>query len=683
MAFPVTRKDDQRDDFFGTVVTDEYRWLENQNAEEVQQWVKAQAELADDYLATLPGRQALSKRLDELLQLPTSTVPIKRGEHWFRLTNDGSQQQPVLRVADEPVGAGRVLIDPNPASSDGTTAIAAAVPDPSGRLVAWSYQQSGSDWKTWQVRDVETGADLPDRLDRGKFVEPCWLGDSTGFVWSSYSTDEADQYSAANVAPTLLLHLLGTDPEQDRVLFHDADRPGLYVWPWIDRDTGWLLAILQDSEADERALWACDLTDPDAKLSEIVPPSKAEWAPVGADERGFILWTDTDAPRGRLVVVDRVSGQMRELVAERAATLELAETTEDGLIVSWLVDARSEVTRHGADGTELERIQLPGLGSVTGISTGKDTTLVHLGFTSFDTPPRILQYDLAGGSSDSGRTRTVFGAEVEGPLLVTEQIWVTSADGTRLPAFVVHRADVTADTGPHPTVLYGYGGFYVNQTPAFSPGIVAWAEAGGVWVVATLRGGAEYGAAWHDAGKLANKQNVFDDAIATAEELIRLGWTTPAQLGANGGSNGGLLAGALLTQRPDLFAAVVPQVGVLDMLRYQEFTIGRAWASDYGIASRSKQEFDYLYAYSPLHNLRAGVHYPAVLLMTADHDDRVVPAHTFKFGARLQAVSPDGAIAYIRVTYGAGHGQGKSRATQLAERADLLAFMAAHTGLRF
>lgn len=676
MTYPQTRKDDQQDDFFGTMVTDEYRWLEDQNSDEVADWVKAQAELADDYLAGLPGRDRLSARLDQLLGLPTSTAPVLRGQNWFRFTNDGRQQQPVLRVADRPLDHGTVLIDPNAASLDGTTAIANAVPDPSGRLVAWSYKEVGSDWCRWRVRDVTTGADLADDLQWGKFVEPTWLGDSSGFVWGMYPPAEGDVYSAANVAPKLLLHTLGTDVVEDRLLFHQPDQPGVYVWPWVDQDAGWLLGLVQDSDTGTHSVWACNLADPDDRLHEIIPASPAEWAPVGADERGFLLWTDSGAERGRLVIVDRETGALTELVAERAARLELAETFDDGLVLSWLVDACSQVTLHDKEGTETGRLELPGLGSVTEISTGKGTSLIHLAYTSFDTPPRVLAHDTA-----TGETSTVFASTIEGPELRTDQIWVTSKDGTRLPAFVVHRADVTLDNGPHPTVLYGYGGFYVNQSPVFSPGIVTWAEAGGVWVVANLRGGAEYGSSWHDAGKLANKQNVFDDAIATAETLIELGWTTSTQLAANGGSNGGLLAGALLTQRPDLFAAVVPQVGVLDMLRYEQFTIGRAWASDYGIASRSKEEFDYLYAYSPLHNVREGTAYPPVLLMTSDHDDRVVPAHTFKFGARLQAVLPAGGIGYIRVTYGAGHGQGKSRATELAERTDLLAFVAAHTGL--
>ena len=375
------------------------------------------------------------------------------------------------------------------------------------------------------------------------------------------------------------------------------------------------------------------------------------------------------------MIVDRNTGELTTLVAERGARLEMAETTDDGLVVSWLVDARSQVTLHDKNGAETGRIELPGLGSITEISTGEDTSLVHLGYSSFNTPPQVLAHDLG-----TGETSVVFASSLDGPELVTDQIWVTSKDGTRLPAFVVHRADVTVATGPHPTVLYGYGGFYVNQSPIFSPGIVTWTEAGGVWVVATLRGGGEYGSAWHDAGRLAKKQNVFDDAIATAETLIDLGWTTRDRLAANGGSNGGLLAGALLTQRPELFAAVVPQVGVLDMLRYEQFTIGRAWASDYGLAERSEEEFEVLYAYSPYHRLTVDTDYPPVLLMTSDHDDRVVPAHSFKFAARMQAIDPKG-TCLLRVTYGAGHGQGKSRAALLAERTDLLAFVAAHTGL--
>jgi prolyl oligopeptidase len=676
--YPVTRTADVSDDFHGTVVADPYRWLEDQNSPEVTAWVRAQADLAELHLAALPGRDRLNERLRQLSELPSSTVPRLQGKRWFRSTNDGQQQQSVLRVSDEPMGQGRILIDPNTAASDASTALAAAVPDPSGQLVAWSYKEVGSDWCRWRIRDVESGTDLADDLPWGKFVWPHWLGDSSGFVYAVYPpADSADVYSSPNAASKLLLHRVGTSQESDRLLFHRPDEPALYASPWVDRDHGWLAVILQDSERDQRSVWILDLDDPSDELHELVPASQADWEFVGADERGLILRTDADAERGRLVLLDRVTGELRTLVSERPALLQLAEQTPDGLVISWLNDAAAAVTVHDRDGNQTGVITLPGLGSVDELSTSPDTSLVHLSYTSFDTAPQILSHDLS-----ADRTSTAFAAEPTepGPALVTEQLWITSSDGTRLPAFVVHRSDVTPGNGPHPTTLYGYGGFYVSVTPAYSPSIVAFAEAGGVWVVANLRGGGEYGSAWHDGGRLAKKQNVFNDAIATAEHLIADGWTTASQLAINGGSNGGLLVGAVITQRPELFAAAVVQVGVLDLLRYEQFTIGRAWASDYGIAARSKQEFDVLYAYSPYHRVRAGHDYPPILLMTSDHDDRVVPAHSFKFAARLQAQNPDG-VTLLRVTYGAGHGLGKSRATLTAERTDLLAFVAAHTGL--
>ena len=681
MSFPATRTVRQVDDFHGTPVDDPYRWLEDQTSPEVTDWVRAQALAAEEYLQGLPGRAELEARLGQLSMLPSCTPPALRGGRWFRLTNDGTQQQAVYRVADQPTGEGRVLIDPNAAGADSTTALAAAVPDPSGRLVAWSYQEAGSDWCRWRVRDVETGQDLADELAWGKFVEPAWLGDSSGFVYGVYPpADEQDVYSSANVAPKVLLHRIGTGQDADQLLFHRPEQPGLSCWPSVDRDHGYLVAVLDDSEADTRAVWICDLNDPADELHELVPASPAHWEYVGADQRGLIMHTDLEAKRGRLVLVDRTTGEVSTLVAEREASLQLADSAADRLIVSWLVDASSQVTVHDKSGQQIATVDLPGLGTVDSINASDDSSLVHLSFTSYTTAGQVLVYDLA-----TGRTDTVFSAAPAepGPELVTDQIWIRSADGTRLPAFVVHRPDVTPDSGPHPTVLYGYGGFYVPLTPAYSPAIVAFAEAGGVWVVANLRGGGEYGSDWHDAGRLARKQNVFDDAIATAEHLIATGWTAPHRLAINGGSNGGLLVGALMTQRPDLFAAAAPQVGVMDMLRYERFTIGWAWASDYGIASRSKEEFDVLYAYSPYHRLRPGVRYPATLVMTADHDDRVVPAHSFKFAARLQAVSPPDAPAYLRVQYSAGHGQGKSRSTLIAERTDLLAFLGCHTGLSF
>jgi prolyl oligopeptidase len=681
MSYPQTRTVEQVDDFHGTAVADPYRWLEDQTSPEVNDWVRAQAQAAERYLQTLPGRSELTARIGQLSALPSSGAPLLRGGRWFRLTNDGHQQQSVLRVSDEPMGAGQVLLDPNPAAADGSTSLAGAVADHSGSLVAWSYQEAGSDWCRWRVRSLADHTELSDDVRWAKFVEPCWLGDSSGFVYGMFPpTDPDDIYSSAAGAPQLMLHRLGTTQDSDELLLALPEQPTTSFWPWIDDRGRWLVVVLDDSAADTRSVWARDLHEPGSTLRQLTEACATEWEFITAVDRGLILRTDAEASRGRLVLLDPHSGELSTLVGERDDLLLSARAAGDGLVLTWLADARSVITVHGLDGAQTGVIELPGLGSVSELTASAESALVHLNFSSFEAAPQILQHDLS-----TGRTSVVFDAAAGAgsPDIVTDQIWITSADGTRLPAFVVHRADVTAANGPHPCTLYGYGGFNVSLTPAFSPAIATFAEAGGVWVVAILRGGGEYGADWHDAGRLDRKQNVFDDAIATAEHLIASGWTTPDQLAVNGGSNGGLLVGALMTQRPELFAAAVPQVGVLDMLRYERFTIGWAWAVDYGIASRSRAEFDTLYAYSPYHRLQPGERYPATLVMTADHDDRVVPAHSFKFAARLQALSPPEVPAYLRVQYSAGHGQGKSRSTLIAERTDLLAFLGCHTGLAF
>ena len=679
MTFPQTRTVDQVDDFHGTPVADPYRWLEDQTSSEVSDWAAAQSQAAQRYLQSLPGRDRLAARLAELAALPMTSAPQLHGGLWFRLANDGSQQQSVLRVAPEPLGPGQVLLDPNPAASDGSTSLAGVVPDPSGLLIAWSYQEAGSDWCRWRVRSLQSGDDFPDDVRWAKFVEPCWLGDSSGFVYSLFPpTDPDDIYSSAAGAPRLMLHRLGTAQDEDELIFALPEQPTTSFWPWIDDQGRWLVVVVDDSAADTRSVWVRELSRPGSELRRLTEPSASEWEFVTATGDGLILRTDFGASRGRLVRLDAHSGELSTLVPEREDLLLSATAAADGLVLSWLSDATAGVTVHDLGGAPTGLIELPGLGSVSEVTGSAKSGLVHLNYSSFESPQKILAHDLS-----TGVTSVVFDAAAgtEQPVIVTDQIWLTSADGTALPAFVVHRADVGPANGPHPCTLYGYGGFNISMTPTFSTAIATFTEAGGIWVVATLRGGNEYGADWHDAGRLANKQNVFDDAIATAEHLIATGWTAPDQLAINGGSNGGLLVGAVINQRPELFAAAVPQVGVLDMLRYERFTIGWAWASDYGIARRSEAEFDTLYAYSPYHRLRPQTRYPATLVMTADHDDRVVPAHSFKFAARLQALSPPDAVACLRVDYSAGHGQGKSRSALIAERTDLLAFLSCHTGL--
>ncbi len=680
MSFPETRTVDHDDDFFGTKVPDPYRWLEDADSAEVRDWVGAQGDATRAYLDTLPGRAAITARLTRLWNLPRSSVPRHRGPHWFRTTNDGEQQQDVLRVADTPLDDGRVLVDPNALAADGSTALGMASPSPDGARVAYTLTESGSDWQTWRVRDVAGGADLDDVIRWAKFGDATWLPGTDSFVYGGFEPPaEGQEYAEANRGHRLYRHVLGTPQDSDELLFALPEEPDWLFGAEVTDDDRWLVISAQQGTNHETRVWVLDLAGPQGGgVQPLLPDADAEWQLVASLGDELVFQTDKNAPRGRLVAVDVASGAQRELVAERADLLDHTEHAGGRLVLHWLRDAHSVLTVHSLSGEQTGEIALPGLGSIVEISGRPTESLLHLGFTSFTQPASVLSCDL-----DTLQVETVFAADLGDPadLVVTEQTWITSADGTRLPVFLIHRSDITADTGPHPAMLYGYGGFRISLTPTFNLTRYAFAAAGGVVAIPTLRGGGEYGAEWHDAGRLANKQNVFDDAIASAEALIADGWTDPAHLAANGGSNGGLLAGALLTQRPDLFAAVVPEVGVLDLLRFQHFTIGWAWTSDYGDAGRSREEFDTLIAYSPYHRLAPGRAYPPTLVMTGDHDDRVVPAHSFKFAARLQELSDPDAIALLRVERSTGHGAGKPRHAIIAERADFMAFVSVHTGL--
>jgi prolyl oligopeptidase len=673
-----TRTVAQVDDFFGTEVADPYRWLEDTDDPEVAAWLAAQAAVTRDYLDALPGRAAITAALHGVIGLPASGLPVHRGQHWFRTTNDGVQQQDVLRVAIEPLGAGRVLIDPNPLAEDASTSLAAAVPSPDGTLVAYSYAEAGSDWRTWRVRDVADGVDRPDVVEWAKFTWPGWLPDGSGFVYGHFSApDGGEEYVASNRGHQLSLHRLGSAQDADEPVFALPDEPDVTFWPDITDDGRWLVVSGSRGTEHQVRVWVRDLDRPGDGLRALIPQADASWRLVGSISDELVMITDQGAPLSRVVAINAITGVQRELVGERTDNLEDATLAGGRLVLHWLHDASSRVTVHDIDGVQRGEIVLPGLGSVTGFSARPGESLLHLGFTSFTEPDSVLAYDVA-----SGDLTTAFAPSRPGGVeVVTEQVWVTSADGTRLPVFLLHRADLTPGSGPHPAWLYGYGGFRVATTPAFEPTRFSFAAAGGVVAVACLRGGGEYGAAWHDAGRLAAKQRVFDDAIATAEHLIATGWTSARHLGASGRSNGGLLAGALLTQRPDLFAAVVPEVGVLDMLRYPLFTIGWAWISDYGDPRADAAQFATLHAYSPLHRLREDAGYPPVLILTSDHDDRVVPAHSIKFAAQLQAVSPEDAVTLLRVEASGGHRDGRSHDALIAERADVLAFLSAHTGL--
>ena len=672
-----TRTVDQVDDFFGTKVADPYRWMENTDDPEVSAWLRAQASRTRAYLDALPALAGITRQLGALIRLPTSGLPQHRGARWFRTRNDGHEQQAVLVVSDQPFGAERILIDPNLLAADGSIALAQAVPDRSGGLIAFSYTEAGSDWKTWRVLDVDSGAERTDVVRWSKFCSPCWLPEATGFLYTAFDAPDGDEFTSRNAAERVQLHRLGTDQAEDEVVLALPDEPEVNFWPEITEDGRWLVIHANRGTEYETRVWVRDLTVPDGSLRPLIPEADAAWSLIGSSGTSLLMLTDRDAPLGRIVALDAKSGAVTELVAELSDTLESGTVAGGRLVLSWLRDASSRLTLHRLDGAEIGEVTLPGLGTVVGLEAREDDSLLHVGFTSFGTPPGVLAVDV-----ESGEVSTAFSpAGVPSADLVVEQVRVISKDGTEIPVFLLHRSDVHAENGPHPAWLYGYGGFRIPMTPTFEPTRFSFAVAGGVVAVACLRGGGEYGAAWHDAGRLASKQNVFDDAVAVAEHLVHSGWTSTAGLAASGRSNGGLLVGALLTQRADLFACVVPEVGVLDMLRFPKWTIGQAWVSDYGDPYADAEQFATLYAYSPLHRLCPDAGYPPVLVLTSDHDDRVVPAHSVKFAARLQAVVDEDAVALLRVAAAGGHGHGRAQDALVTERADVLAFIAAHTRL--
>ncbi|HEY8301410.1 MAG TPA: prolyl oligopeptidase family serine peptidase [Jatrophihabitans sp.] len=669
----ITRTVDVVDDYFGTTVPDPYRWLEDSDDAEVADWLAAQAAVTREHLDGLPDPAPIRALLDRAVRRPHSGLPRHHGRYWFRTHNDGVQQQDVLLVEDEPFGDDpRVLIDPN-ALGDASVSLAAYRPSPDGALVAYSYSEAGSDWRTWRVRETSTGMDRPDEVRWSKFTWPSWLPDGSGFVYGAYDPPAGDSLVESNRAMRLMLHRLGAGT--DELVFALPDEPDVTFWPQVTDDGRWLVVHATKGTEHRARVWLADLSA-GLGLRPLIAVADASWQLVGSLGDELVMLTDAEAPLGRLVAVT-ADGAVRELVAERADQLEAARHAGGRLVVQWLHDAAARLTVHDLDGTQLATPELPGLGSIADLEAGAEEPVLHLDWATFTAPPAVLAYRV-----DTDELSTAFATPLDTDL-VTEQTFVASKDGTRVPLFLVHRPDITATGGPHPAWLYGYGGFRVAMTPTFDASRFAFASAGGVVAVACLRGGAEYGRDWHDAGRLANKQNVFDDAAACAEHLIFEGWTDREHLALSGRSNGGLLAGAVVTQRPELFAAVVPEVGVLDLLRFHLWTIGAAWISDYGDPRGDAEQFATLRAYSPLHNLRADAGYPPIMVMTSDHDDRVVPAHSLKFAAALQAVSPPEAVALLRVDSASGHGYGRSHDALVAERTDVLRFLSYYTGLHW
>ncbi|MCI0363361.1 MAG: prolyl oligopeptidase family serine peptidase, partial [Phycisphaerales bacterium] len=628
------------DTYHGSDVPDPYRWLEDdaRKSEDVAKWVEAQNEVTFNYLESIPQRDPIRQRLTALWDYEKYTAPFKEGGRYYFLKNDGLQNQYVMYTMDSLKSEPRVLFDPNTWSKDGTVALAGTFFSDDGKYVAYGIADAGSDWRKYRIREIATETDLPETIEWVKFSGASWTLDGKGFFYGRYDAPPANadttEFQAVNKFQKLYYHRVGTPQSQDVLVYHRPDEPDWSFGPTVTEDGRYLIITVGKGTDDKYRIFYKDLTEPYGLPIELINNFDAEYSFIGNDGPVFYFKTDLDAPRGRIIAIDTQNPSQenwKELLPQSKDTLQGVSLVANMFVASYLKDAVTAVKLFKIDGTHVRDVQFPGLGSAGGFS-GKRTDMdTFYGYSSFITPPSTYRYDLVTGKSTLLQQAKV---DLNPSEYETKQIFYQSKDGTKVPMFIVHRKDIRLD-GSNPTLLYGYGGFNIPLTPNFSISRVAWLEMGGVFAMPNLRGGGEYGEEWHKAGTKLNKQNVFDDFIAAAEWLVENQYTSPKKLAIQGGSNGGLLIGAVTNQRPDLFGACLPAVGVMDMLRFHKFTIGWAWVDDYG-SSDNAEEFKALSAYSPYHNVRQDVKYPPTLITTADTDDRVVPGHSFKYAAALQ-----------------------------------------------
>jgi prolyl oligopeptidase len=684
LQYPSARKSDVVDDYHGTKVPDPYRWLEDPDSPESRAWIEAENRLTAAYLAEIPARAAIRERLTKLWNYPKYGAPFRKARRYFFFKNDGLQNQSVLYKQSSLTTDPETLLDPNRLSEDGTVALSSLAVSDDGRLLAYGTSASGSDWEEFRVRDVAGASDLPDHLKWIKFSGASWTKDGAGFFYSRYPEPTDKALTDVNRFQRLYYHRVGTDQSQDALVYERPDQPDWGMNADVTDDGRYAVLNVWLGTDRRNRVYYRDLKDPrhpriTGDVVRLLDDFDASYAFVGNDGPVFYFLTDLDAPRKRVIAIDTRHPERvrwREIIPQGADVLEGVQIIHDTFVAHYMRDASSRLRLFGLDGRYVTDLPLPTLGSVGAISGERKDDEMFYAFTSFLYPTTIFRYDFKSGLT------TVFKApaiDFDPSGYETNQVFLKSKDGTRVPMFITHKKGLALD-GSNPTYLYGYGGFNISLTPSFSVAMLAWLEMGGVYAVPNLRGGGEYGEEWHQAGMLDKKQNVFDDFIAAAEYLIAERYTSPSRLAIAGGSNGGLLVGAAMTQRPELFGAALPAVGVMDMLRFQKFTIGWAWVTDYGSADSAAQ-FPYLYKYSPLHNIRAGTRYPATLVTTADHDDRVVPGHSFKFTATLQAAQAGPQPVLIEIETKAGHGAGKPTSKLIEEQADRFAFLARNLGV--
>lgn len=690
--YPQARKDASvTDTYHGTKVADPYRWLENPDSEESMAWIAAQNKLTNTYIDSVPQRQAIASRITQLWNYEKFGTPGKEGGKYFWSYNSGLQNQSVVMVADTLGGEGRILIDPNTLREDGTAALSGMAITDDAKYMAYAIADAGSDWNTWKVRDIATGKDTADEVRWAKFSGASFTKDGSGFFYSRFDAPKEgeNKLTGSNYYHKLYFHKLGTKQADDVLVYHEPtdEKKDWGFGGGVTEDGRYLVVNVSKGTDPKNRVYVKSLaaTDTkslgDLKIQKLLDGFDASYDFVGNDGAVFYFRTDLNAPMGRVIAIDSANpapSNWKEIIPQADATIQSISMVGDSFFVNYLRDARSEVKVFDTAGKFTRDVSLPGIGTAGGFGGKRTDTETFYSYTGFTTPPRIYRYDLKTGTSTLYKeAKVAFNPDQ----YETKQVFYKSKDGTKVPMFITHKKGLELGSN-NPTLLYGYGGFNIPLTPGFSVSNLVWMEMGGVYAVANIRGGGEYGEKWHQAGTKLTKQNVFDDFIAAGEYLISEKYTSNKKLAIRGGSNGGLLVGACITQRPDLFGAALPEVGVLDMLRFHKFTIGHAWRSDYGAADgegSTPEQFKALYAYSPLHNIKAGTCYPPTMVMTADHDDRVVPAHSFKFAAAMQAAQAEAKSCanpiLIRIETRAGHGAGKPTAKVIEEAADRWSFL--------
>ena len=677
IQYPKADKDGTVDNYFGTEVADPYRWLEDDTSAKTAAWVEAENKITNAYLSKIPFRQKLLKRLTEVANYEKLSAPRKHHGRWYFYKNDGLQNQYVMYVMDQLGGTPRVFLDPNKLSTDGTVALQGVYFSNNGKYAAYTISRSGSDWQEFYVIDLKTGQLTTDHIEWAKFSGAAWQGD--GFYYSAYDAPtQGKEFSNVNEGMKIYYHKIGT-PQSDDVLFYQnpAQPKRFYTVSVNEEET--MMFLYEDGAGAGNTLFVRDLRKPNSQFIQMTADMDYRYTPLYTEGEKIYLFTNYGAPRNRIMTADIKRpgiNDWQELIAEQQNVLNNADVINRQLILTYSQDASDHAYLYGLDGRQIREVKLPSVGSVGFTGDEREPECFYT-FTSFTVPGTIYRYDLATGESTLYAKPNVKFQQED---YTSEQVFFQSKDGTRIPMFLTYKKNVKS---PRPVYLYGYGGFNIALVPSFSANRIPFLEQGGIYAQVTLRGGSEYGEEWHLAGTKMQKQNVFDDFIAAAEWLIHEGYTTNEKIAIVGGSNGGLLVGACMTQRPDLFRVAIPQVGVMDMLRYHKFTIGWNWASDYGTSEDSREMFEYLRGYSPLHNLKPGTSYPATLVTTADHDDRVVPAHSFKFAATLQECHKGTNPVLIRIDTKAGHGGGKPLAKILEEQADIYSFILYNMGIKF